>query len=66
MDLNDDPVDLEFTYLNTNVNIADSWILTWIFKYQARFFLPDVALDSLIKLFYQILMDANQTKFKLL
>ncbi|PKC56874.1 hypothetical protein RhiirA1_473368 [Rhizophagus irregularis] len=48
MDLNDDPVDLEFTYPNTNINIADSWILTWIFKYQARFCLPDIALDSLI------------------
>ncbi|GBC13883.2 hypothetical protein GLOIN_2v1766804 [Rhizophagus irregularis DAOM 181602=DAOM 197198] len=59
MDLDDDPVeqfaapenDSEFAYPDTNVNIADSWILTWIFKYQARFCLPDVALDSLIKFF---------------
>ncbi|GET61144.1 hypothetical protein RIR_v02002761300 [Rhizophagus irregularis DAOM 181602=DAOM 197198] len=72
MDLDDDPVkqfaapenDSEFTYPDTNVNIADSWILTWIFKYQARFCLPDVALDSLIKFFHQVLMDANQTRFK--
>ncbi|GET67105.1 uncharacterized protein LOC110233779 [Rhizophagus irregularis DAOM 181602=DAOM 197198] len=72
MDLDDDPVeqfaapenDSEFAYPDTNVNIADSWILTWIFKYQARFCLPDVALDSLIKFFHQVLMDANQTRFK--
>lgn len=72
MDLDDDLIEQfavpennsEFTYPNTNVNIADSWILTWIFKYQARFCLPDVALDSLIKFFHQVLMDANQTRFK--
>src|SRR5271154_1905887 len=27
----------EFEYSDTNVNFADSWILIWIFKYQARF-----------------------------
>jgi hypothetical protein len=56
--------DLEFEYPDTNVNFADSWILIWIFKYQARFRLSDVAINSLIKFFQQILMDADQTRFK--
>jgi hypothetical protein len=43
--------DLEFEYPDTNINFADSWILIWIFKYQARFRLSDVAIDSLIKFF---------------
>ncbi|PKK57930.1 hypothetical protein RhiirC2_720892, partial [Rhizophagus irregularis] len=56
--------DLEFEYPGTNVNFANSWILIWIFKYQARFCLSDVAIDSLIKFFQQLLMDADQTRFK--
>ena len=56
--------DLEFEYLDTNINFADSWILIWIFKYQARFCLSDVAIDSLIKFFQKVLMDADQTRFK--
>ncbi|GBB87947.1 hypothetical protein RclHR1_14440006 [Rhizophagus clarus] len=56
--------DLEFKYLNTNVNFTDSWILIWIFKYQARFHLSDVAIDSLIKFFWQTLMDTDQIRFK--
>ena len=56
--------DSEFAYPDTNVNFADSWILIWIFKYQARFRLSDVAIDSLIKFFHQVLMDADQTRFK--
>ena len=55
--------DSEFAYPDTNVNFASSWILTWIFKYQARFRLSDVAIDSLIKFFQQILTDADQTRF---
>ncbi|EXX58570.1 hypothetical protein RirG_196780 [Rhizophagus irregularis DAOM 197198w] len=54
----------EFVYLNTNINYADSWILIWIYKYQSRFRLSDVAIDSLIKFFQQILMDADQARFK--
>jgi hypothetical protein len=56
--------DFEFEYLDTNINFADPWILIWIFKYQARFRLSDVAIDSLIKFFRQVLMDADQTRFK--
>ncbi|GES77597.1 uncharacterized protein LOC114575354 [Rhizophagus clarus] len=55
---------LEFEYLDTNVNFTDSWILIWIFKYQARFRLSDVAINSLIMFFQQTLMDADQTRFK--
>ncbi|CAB5365888.1 unnamed protein product [Rhizophagus irregularis] len=54
----------EFVYPNTNINYADSWILIWIYKYQSRFRLSDVAIDSLIKFFQQILMDADQARFK--
>ena len=43
--------DSEFKYPDTNVNFADSWILIWIFKYQTRFRLLDIAIDSLIKFF---------------
>ena len=56
--------DSEFKYPNTNVNFTDSWILIWIFKYQARFRLLDVAIDSLIKFFQKVLMDADQRRFK--
>jgi hypothetical protein len=56
--------DLEFEYSDTNIDFADSWILIWIFKYQARFRLSDVAIDSLIKFFQQVLKDADQTRFK--
>jgi len=56
--------DSEFKYPDTNVNFADSWILIWIFKYQTRFRLSDVAIDSLIKFFQQVLLDADQRRFK--
>src|SRR5687767_9458255 len=49
--------DLETEYPNANINFADSWILVWIFKFQARFRLSDVAIDSLIKFFHQLLKD---------
>jgi hypothetical protein len=74
MVLNDDEIpveqfiapenDSEFAYPDNNFNFADAWILIWIFKYQARFRLSDVAIDSLIKFFQQLLMDADQTRFK--
>ena len=43
----------ENTNMNTDVN--DSWILLWIFKYQERFRLPDVAINSLIGFFSLVL-----------
>jgi hypothetical protein len=74
MDLNDDEIpveqftapknDSEFVHPDTSVNFAEPWILIWIFKYQARFRLSDVAIDSLIKFFQQILTDADQMRFK--
>src|SRR5207247_10733245 len=54
----------EFVYPDKNVNFTGFWILIWIFKYQARFRLSDVAIDSLIKFFQQVLMDADQMRFK--
>ena len=49
---------------NTNVKFGDSWILLWILKYQARFRLPDVAIDSLVKFFRMVLLDADHTRFE--
>lgn len=36
---------------DTDVDYPDSWILVWIFKYQERFHLSDVAINVLIKFF---------------
>jgi hypothetical protein len=55
--------DSEFVYPDTNINYADSWILIWIFKFQTRFRLSDVAIDSLIKFFQQVLTDADHIRF---
>ena len=38
-------------YPDSNLESDNLWILLWILKYQARFCLPDVAIDSLIKFF---------------
>ncbi|CAB4435237.1 unnamed protein product [Rhizophagus irregularis] len=48
-DFND--LESDHEYFDTNINFNDSWILLWIFKYQARFRVPDVAIESLIKFF---------------
>ncbi len=56
--------DLEFEYPDININFAESWILIWVFKYQARFRLSDVAINSLIKFLKQVLDDADQNRFK--
>ena len=56
--------DSKTEYFNTDINFADSWILIWIFKYQARFRLSDVAIDSLIKFFQRVLKDAHLNRFK--
>jgi hypothetical protein len=47
-------------YIDMNIDFNDSWILLWIFKYQTRFHLLDVAIDSLIKFFKMVLSDADQ------
>jgi hypothetical protein len=36
---------------DANLDSNNLWILLWILKYQARFRLPDVAIDSLVKFF---------------
>ncbi|GET56425.1 hypothetical protein GLOIN_2v1792112 [Rhizophagus irregularis DAOM 181602=DAOM 197198] len=46
-DFND--LESDHEYFDMNINFNDSWILLWIFKYQARFRVPDVAIKSLIK-----------------
>ncbi|UZO12601.1 uncharacterized protein OCT59_004129 [Rhizophagus irregularis] len=46
--------------LNTNIDFNDSGILLWIFKYQVRFCLPDVAINKLIKLFKIVLSDVDK------
>ena len=56
--LNYDPDEEKF------VNVNDPWILLWIFKYQERFRLSDVAINSLIGFFSLVLKDINTTRFK--
>ena len=46
------------------VDVNDPWILLWIFKYQERFRLSDVAINSLIGFFSLVLKDINTTRFK--
>ena len=58
----EDSDELHHEYPDANVN--DSWILLWIFKFQARFRLPDVAVDSLIKFFKMVLSDADKSRFE--
>jgi hypothetical protein len=47
-----------------NININNPWILLWIFKYQERFRLSDVAINSLIGFLSLVLKDINPTQFK--
>ena len=56
--LNYDPDEEKF------VDVNDPWILLWIFKYQERFRLSDVAINSLIGFFSLVLKDINTTRFK--
>src|ERR1041384_6735778 len=51
-------------YPDANIEFNDSWILLWILKYQARFRLPVVAINSLIKFFQIVLSDADNERFK--
>lgn len=56
--------DSEPNTTDTNVDYPDSWILIWIFKYQERFRLSEVATNALIKFFWQVLQDADRIRFK--
>jgi hypothetical protein len=47
----------------TNTDTNDPWILLWIFKYQERFKLSDVAINSLIGFFSLVLKDADTNRF---
>jgi hypothetical protein len=48
----------------TNTTINDPWILLWIFKYQERFRLSDVAINSLIGFISLVLKDVNANRFE--
>ncbi|GBC24892.2 uncharacterized protein LOC114575947 [Rhizophagus irregularis DAOM 181602=DAOM 197198] len=61
-DFND--LELDHEYFDMNINFNDSWILLWIFKYQARFRVPDVAIESLIKFFRMVLLNTDRTRFE--
>lgn len=63
-DLDDLDFESDDEYPDTNLESNDLWILLWILKYQARFRLPDVAIDSLIKFFRIVLSDADAERFK--
>ncbi|CAG8568354.1 7718_t:CDS:2, partial [Dentiscutata heterogama] len=53
------------TSLNLNYkNINDSWILISIFKYQERFRLSGIAIESLIKIFKLVLTDVDRKRFE--
>jgi len=47
-----------------NIDINDPWILIWIFKYQERFKLSNVAINSLIGFFSLVLKNINTNRFK--
>ena len=49
---------------DTRANFSDTWILLWIFKYQSRFQLSDLAIDALIKFFKLILSDVDKNRFE--
>ncbi|EXX75408.1 uncharacterized protein OCT59_000721 [Rhizophagus irregularis] len=63
-DFDDYDYESDLRNLDININFNDSWILLWIFKYQARFRLPDVAIDKLIKFFKIVLSDADKRRFE--
>lgn len=56
--------DSDQEYPNMKMNTSDSWILLWIFKYQERFKLPDVAINSLIGFFSLVLKDVDSNRFE--
>ncbi len=48
-------IDPDSNQNNINIDANNLWILLWIFKYQERFRLSDVAINSLIGFFSFIL-----------
>ena len=63
------PESAHFNYDSDDMNVdedvnSNSWILLWIFKYQERFKLSDVAINSLIGFFSLVLKDINLNRFK--
>jgi hypothetical protein len=48
----------------TNTNVNDLWVLLWIFKYQERFRLSDVAINALIGFFSLVLKDVDLNRFE--
>jgi hypothetical protein len=58
-DFDDFNYESDHGYIDTNIDFNDSWILLWIFKYQTRFRLSDVAIDLLIKFFKMVLSDVD-------
>src|SRR5213080_4169289 len=63
-DFDDFDFESDDEYPDSNIEFNDSWILLWILKYQVRFHLPDVAINSLIKFFRIVLSDADNERFK--
>src|ERR1043166_7216486 len=63
-DFDDFDFESDDEYPDANIEFNDSWILLWILKYQARFRLPDVTINSLIKFFRIVLSDADNERFK--
>src|SRR5207237_7310775 len=63
-DFDDFDFESDDEYPDLNIEFDDSWILLWILKYQARFHLPDVAINYLIKFFQIVLSDADNESFK--
>jgi hypothetical protein len=56
--------DDNYEQFDTPNDYADSWVVLWILKYQSRFRLSDVAVNVLIKFFWQLLQDINYERFK--
>lgn len=63
-DDDDDDEGSDFNGTRTSNNYNETWILLWIFKYQERFRLPDVAINSLIKFFKKVLVDTDSHHFE--
>ncbi|CAG8631661.1 13903_t:CDS:2 [Funneliformis caledonium] len=49
---------------NTNMDIDNLWIFFWIFKYQKKFRLSDIAINLLIGFFSLVLKDIDLNQFK--
>ncbi|CAG8764433.1 25809_t:CDS:2, partial [Racocetra persica] len=53
----------EFEHID-NLDNSFGWILIWILRYQQRYWLPDIATESLVKFIHFLLTDFNQDQFK--